>query len=333
MAYSYEPLISIIIPVYNGENYLEIAIKSALNQSYKNIEVIIIDDGSIDNTCNIYNKYKNKIRIFKKKNGGVSTALNYGISVMKGEYFSWLSHDDVYTKDKILNQIKILQNLDNRNKIIFGNSFSIDSFGSVSGRIRIQKILKKEYLNNPWVIIAFGFFSGCTFLIPKKNFNGNKFNEKLLCTQDYDLWLKFCQKNEFFFDKSISVKSRVHKSAGSSNLTEKDILEGVNLRNNILIEMEKNNKSKNHIELFNFLKAEIINSNKTKRTLENKEIDILMDYKKNRNIFLAKHHLFYQFEGLFFNAIKFFKRFGFIETIKKIIEYLKLNFWRFYKKK
>ena len=112
--------VSIIIPVYNGERYLKEAIDSALAQTYSNLEVIVINDGSVDRTEDIALSYGNKIRYFSKKNGGVASALNLGISVMQGEYFSWLSHDDIYLEDKIEKQMEILNNADNPNTIIWG---------------------------------------------------------------------------------------------------------------------------------------------------------------------------------------------------------------------
>src|SRR5574344_1452707 len=99
-------LVSIIIPVYNGSNYLKEAVESALEQTYKNIEIIIVNDGSNDNgiTSKIAQSYvKNypkTVKYFEKENGGVSTALNLAIKQMKGSYFSWLSHDDIYLPNK-----------------------------------------------------------------------------------------------------------------------------------------------------------------------------------------------------------------------------------------
>ncbi len=90
------PKVSIIIPVYNGEKYVSLAIESALRQTYSNLEIIVVNDGSTDKTDKICRSYGNKIRYIKKENGGVSTALNVGIDNMTGEYFSWLSHDDLY---------------------------------------------------------------------------------------------------------------------------------------------------------------------------------------------------------------------------------------------
>lgn len=99
----YKPLVSIIIPVYNGSNYLEESINSALAQTYRNIEVIVVNDGSTDGgaTERIALSYGDRIRYFYKENGGVSTALNLGLEKMKGEWFSWLSHDDLYLPEKL----------------------------------------------------------------------------------------------------------------------------------------------------------------------------------------------------------------------------------------
>ena len=99
---AFNPLVSIIIPVYNGENYLAEAINSALSQTYNNIEVIVINDGSKDQTDTICKSYGDRIKYLKKENGGVASALNFGIDNMNGEYFSWLSHDDLYLPDKVL---------------------------------------------------------------------------------------------------------------------------------------------------------------------------------------------------------------------------------------
>ena len=79
---TYEPLVSIVIPVYNGANYMRQAIDSALAQTYGNIEIIVVNDGSTDGgeTERIALSYGDRIRYFRKENGGCASALNYGIS-------------------------------------------------------------------------------------------------------------------------------------------------------------------------------------------------------------------------------------------------------------
>ena len=103
---AFNSLVSIVIPVYNGSNYLKEAIDSALAQTYSNIEVLVINDGSDDNnaTHNIALSYGDKIKYYKKENGGVSSALNLGLTMMRGDYFSWLSHDDIYVEKKLRNK-------------------------------------------------------------------------------------------------------------------------------------------------------------------------------------------------------------------------------------
>ena len=95
---SNDPLVSIVIPVYNGADYLSECIDSALAQTYSNIEILVINDGSVDDgaTEAVAQSYGDRIRYFRKENGGVSSALNLGIQHMRGDYFSWLSHDDRY---------------------------------------------------------------------------------------------------------------------------------------------------------------------------------------------------------------------------------------------
>ena len=139
------PLVSIIIPIYNGSNYMREAIDSALAQSYKNCEVIVVNDGSDDNglTEKIALSYGNKIRYFYKENGGVSSALNFGIKQMKGIYFSWLSHDDRYYRDKVKKQIELLLPIQNKKVVAL---CEIDSINQESKQIKGKR--RKRVLQN-----------------------------------------------------------------------------------------------------------------------------------------------------------------------------------------
>ena len=106
-----KPLVSIVIPVYNGSKYLGEAIDSALEQTYKNIEIVVINDGSKDNgkTRAVAKSYGDKIRYYEKENGGVSSALNYAIKMSKGQFISWVSHDDKILPEKIELQIEFIR--------------------------------------------------------------------------------------------------------------------------------------------------------------------------------------------------------------------------------
>lgn len=105
--------VSIIVPVYNVERYVEKCIRSILNQSYQNIEIIIIDDGSMDNSYNVcadlQKESPDKIELFKKENGGLSSARNFGLSQAKGEYISFVDSDDIVSQDFIEKLVSLLE--------------------------------------------------------------------------------------------------------------------------------------------------------------------------------------------------------------------------------
>lgn len=101
-----QPLVSIIIPLYNAEKYIAETIQSALDQTWPNKEIIIIDDGSTDNSLSIANQYSSQlVTIFSRKNHGASVSRNYGLSKAKGTYIQFLDADDILSPDKIEGQI------------------------------------------------------------------------------------------------------------------------------------------------------------------------------------------------------------------------------------
>ncbi|MCP2727284.1 glycosyltransferase family 2 protein [Limnofasciculus baicalensis] len=101
------PLVSVIIPVYNGDRYLAEALKSVVQQTYQPIEIIVVDDGSTDNSANIALSYK-EVRYIYQSNQGVAVARNVGISQSRGEFIALLDQDDRWTPNKLSIQIKYL---------------------------------------------------------------------------------------------------------------------------------------------------------------------------------------------------------------------------------
>ena len=97
-------LISIVVPIYNVEKYLEKCVESILRQTYKNIEIILVDDGSPDlcgEICENYKKIDKRITVIHKKNGGLSDARNYGIKHSNGKYITFIDSDDYVERDYI----------------------------------------------------------------------------------------------------------------------------------------------------------------------------------------------------------------------------------------
>jgi len=211
------PMVSIIIPVYNGSDFLKEAIDSALSQTYKHIEILVVNDGSCDNgkTEAIAKEYGDKINYISKPNGGVASALNEGIRAMKGEYFSWLSHDDMYYSEKIEVQINCLKNLPVKDYILFSDYELINW----KGRHLYSEKTEKYKTKNSLSAVFYQAINGCTMLIPKTCFNENMFNEDLKTTQDYELWVRLAKKYKFYHFNKIILKSRFHPNQGSRKIT------------------------------------------------------------------------------------------------------------------
>ena len=204
------PLVSIIIPVYNGSNFMREAIDSALAQTYPNIEILVVNDGSTDDTRAIALSYGDKIRYFEKENGGVATALNLAIREMKGEYFSWLSHDDWYTPDKVEAEIAALRRCGDMTRAAY-SACDFVQYPSGSGGKKNGLSFGKNFAETGWFAVAMGLISGCTLLIPKSYFDEfGGFDEQIRAANDYEQWFKmFRDKRLAFVEKSL-VGSRVH---------------------------------------------------------------------------------------------------------------------------
>lgn len=230
----FNPKVSIVIPVYNGSNFMGEAIDSALAQTYKNIEIIVVNDGSTDGeaTEKIAKSYGDKIRYFLKENGGVATALNFGIAKMTGQYFSWLSHDDMYQKTKIEDQISLLKEID-KDVVVACNARVLYPSG----------IKKNEYIDKDTFEFIDIFLStsavtgvnGCSLLIPKKALiENNGFNINLPVTQDYDLWFRIKDKYSFVLLEKNLVISRRHEEQDSVKKQKLDLEAGDKLHYDFL---------------------------------------------------------------------------------------------------
>ena len=186
--------VSIIIPVYNAEKFIESCIESALNQSYKDIEIIAIDDGSTDSSLKILEKFQDRIKIIHKENGGTSTALNTGIKEMTGDWFKWLSADDILYPNAVEELIKESQKITDKTNVIFYSNYDIiDSKGEI-----IKQFIEPDYNELPNfnrnVILLDGFYgNGITTLIHKSIFEKcGFFDEKIGFQEDYEFWLRCC---------------------------------------------------------------------------------------------------------------------------------------------
>ena len=209
------PKVTIVMPVMNGGRYFELALRSALSQTYRNIEIIVVNDGSTDGgeTERIALKYGDRIRYFSQENRGVSGALNTAIRHMTGDVFTWLSHDDLYLPHKTEAQVSFHQRLNRPDAILFTDYGLIDPDGKHFYTTDISLELLSEM---PLLPLHRGFINGCTLYVPADIIKAfYPFDEALRYTQDYDLWLNISQEHEFFLQKEALVHYRTHPGQDS----------------------------------------------------------------------------------------------------------------------
>jgi glycosyltransferase involved in cell wall biosynthesis len=186
--------ISIIIPVYNGEDYINDAIKNALRQTYPNFEVIVVDDGSTDKTLlNLERDPLSKeITIIEKKNGGVGSALNAGIRAMTGQWFKWLSADDMLETNCLeVMMEEINKTPNNKNKIYYTNYNIIDNNGKITETIEEQNRNELSWEIKCSHLYHLYYGNATTCMIHKSVFGKvGMFDEKIKNGDDYDFWLR-----------------------------------------------------------------------------------------------------------------------------------------------
>lgn len=216
--------VSIIIPVYNGDNFVEEAIKCALSQTYSNIEVIVVNDGSTDEgkTRDVCSKYFDKISYYEKENGGCASALNFGIEKSTGDAISWLSHDDLYSSDKIEKQVCEYEKLNSNNDlyIIACWSDNITKDGKVLKR-KVRKFAKKFTSREALQYMIRGnVFNGLSLLIPKSVLT--KFDTKYTYILDWENWIRIAHSGiSFFLMQDTLVFNRKHSNQVSQK--QKDL--------------------------------------------------------------------------------------------------------------
>ncbi len=206
------PRVSIVIPVYNGANYVREAIDSALAQTSADVEVLVINDGSRDDgaTAETARSYGERIRYIEKENGGVSSALNRGIAGMRGEWFCWLSHDDRYLPEKTARQLAFLDR-DPEARIVGCNFEKIDERGEVTEVFRenLNVVRTGREVLTSWIY-------GCGVMIHRSVLErAGLFNESNRTTQDLEMWLRVIEHDPIHLMADVLAQFRIHAAAGS----------------------------------------------------------------------------------------------------------------------
>jgi len=217
------PLVSVIIPTYNNFNFLENAILSVINQSYENIEIIVIDDGSTDKSFETLSKFQNQIICCFQENKGPAAARNKGLELSKGKYVMFLDADDIILKEKLLHQCEFLDKNPNID-LVYSNGFR---FQVIDGAEKYRELDKTgELLNKNLNQVDYLYFLMSKNLFPihaallrtnkLKSIGG--FDEKLSACEDWDLWYRFAEKFSIAYQDEYLIKYRLSEKSNSSDI-------------------------------------------------------------------------------------------------------------------
>jgi glycosyltransferase involved in cell wall biosynthesis len=222
------PKVSILIPLYNSEAYIAETIDSCLNQIYKNIEIIIVDDGSSDNSLNIaqiYSHQYSNITVETQKNSGAPVARNRAFKMSTGEYIQYIDADDLLHPDKILLQMEALKNADNRT-IVFGRWGTFQK--SIENVIWKDLPVNKNY-DDPKKFLIELWESGMAaithlWLVPRILVEESKgWNESLTKNQDGEFFARIVYKSTkiVFIKNSIGYYRKDNTNSISSQISKK----------------------------------------------------------------------------------------------------------------
>ena len=331
---------SIIIPIYNVESTLKRCVDSVIGQTYKNLEIICINDGSTDKSLKILEEYKNdnRIKIITQKNKGIASARNTGIKIATGDYITFIDSDDWYELDYIDKMNQILVGNENI-EVIRGNYFTSDGINKHKENMQEEFSNKKVDVRNNRTIIFKRLFNAemksySWLLMLKREIIGKKqlyFNDETRYMEDIEFFSKmlysidniyFCDENKYnyFYNPDGLSKS-------TKNMKNK-IINLYNVKNSINELLIQNNESKelicnaNTMYIFMILYMIYIMYQNNEISKEKLKIELQKFRKNEKYISLNK---FKAFDNM---QIKLFKKSNFNQliqffTVKKYIKNLK----------
>lgn len=209
------PIVSVVIPVYNGEETIKQTIESVLSQTFSDFELIVINDGSTDATVNVVSTFQDpRIKVFSYPNAGLSASRNRGISLASGNYISFIDADDLWTADKLEAQVSALQE-NPQAALAYSWTDYIDESGqffrqgphfNFSGDV-FAKLLLSDFVGN-----------GSNPLIRKQAFSEvGGFDESLNAAEDWDMWLRLAARYEFVAVPFTQILYRQSPTSMSAN--------------------------------------------------------------------------------------------------------------------
>jgi glycosyltransferase involved in cell wall biosynthesis len=211
------PLVSVVIPTFNAARYVARAVDSALAQTYSPVEVIVVDDGSTDNTAQVLDQYKSNIRyIFQPNCGSVGAVRNRGIREARGEIFAFLDADDLWFREKLEQQIPVL--LANPKVGLVHSNFKY--LDEETGRTYTISRPRHKLVGRCYTRLFFGCSIFASSVVVRRTCldNVGMFNEEIPPgVEDYELWLRLARQYKFAYVPRCLALYRKHSANMSRN--------------------------------------------------------------------------------------------------------------------
>jgi glycosyltransferase involved in cell wall biosynthesis len=312
------PNVSVVIPTYNSAHLLDDALQSVLEQTYKDFEIIVVDDGSTDNTAEVISKYDDKLRYFRVDNGGPAKARNYGISKSTGKYIAFLDADDKWLPTKLEKQMNMFEQNPEFGMVFTENSL-FDARGIYKNSLGKDRLLKGNNLAQN--IFLYSNIGTPTVMVRKDVFDAiGLFEESMVQAEDDNMWIRIAANYQVGFIDGSLVQVRDHSHRLTR--TDKNLIEYV--RNNItMLSSNYGDKVKKSIE-----KA-------VPRKLAKVEFDIgysyfeKQEYKKARQAFIrSMSHSFYDFNILLYLIVAFAP-----DCLRRLVKFIKRKLFPSYRNK
>lgn len=220
-----DPMVSVVIPTYNTAKYIGYTLDSVLNQTYKDFEIIVVNDGSTDNTIEVLKPYTEQIRYIYQKNGGRSKARNTGIQAANGKYIAFLDSDDLWTPAKLERQVEIME----ENKeidFLFGDKqrFADDGKIIISSMFR-EKGYDESFFGDALFVreayqklLQSNFIPTGTVILKKECFDRTGLFDKAIYAEDWEFWLRVALFNTLAHSNDLWELERDREGSGSKNL-------------------------------------------------------------------------------------------------------------------
>jgi glycosyltransferase involved in cell wall biosynthesis len=209
------PTVSVTIPCYNGESYIETAIRSVLAQTFSDLEIVVIDDGSHDRTGEIVQGFKDdRIRYFYQENQGLAETRNRLINLAKGEYIGFLDQDDYWEPTKLERQIAVFRN-DPEIVLVYADCYIVDAGGNIKGKwSQRNKLYRGQVLDR---LLQVNFVPIPTVLMRKAVFADIGGFQSFSYCEEYDVFLRCAAKHPFEYVAKPLASYRVHPAQFSKN--------------------------------------------------------------------------------------------------------------------